>query len=216
MVLRIVPGPLDPLGICVFDDVLSPSRLEGLLVALRATDGEPAAVYRVRPRSDPSTTSAALTVEDTSRRTKRLNVSDDVTSEIHDFFESMGPNLSAHLGLELCCPTSPSFLRYAPGDFFLPHRDGAGEYGDAEIRHRNLSAVLFLNGPDDDPPFAGGELVLLPFEDLGSESGLVIAARAGRLVVFPPTLVHEVKTVTTGERYTVVTWFHEPAYSDVE
>ena len=151
-----------------------------------------------------------------SRRTKRLVVSDDVKSEIQGFFDSVEPSLSSHLGLELCNPASPSFLRYAPGDFLLPHRDGGGEHGDAEFLLRNLSVVLFLNGPDDIPPFAGGELVLLPFEDFGPGSGLVIAAKAGRLVAFPPTMVHEVKPVTNGERYTVVTWFHGPGYSDVE
>ena len=44
MVLTVVPGPLDALGISVFDNVLSASVLTDLLFDLRDAPGEPAVV----------------------------------------------------------------------------------------------------------------------------------------------------------------------------
>jgi predicted 2-oxoglutarate/Fe(II)-dependent dioxygenase YbiX len=94
-------------------------------------------------------------------------------------------------------------LHYGVGGHYIPHVDAETLYKDdsgldmwEKTLDRDLSVVYFLN--DD---FAGGEL-FFPLLDLA------IAPQAGTLVCFPSdhNYVHGVRPVTSGHRYTVVTW----------
>jgi predicted 2-oxoglutarate/Fe(II)-dependent dioxygenase YbiX len=94
-------------------------------------------------------------------------------------------------------------LHYGVGGHYVPHVDAETLYKDdgglelwEKTLDRDLSVVYFLN--DD---FTGGELVF-------PELDLVIEPEPGTLVCFPSDhhYVHEVKAVTSGHRYTVVTW----------
>jgi predicted 2-oxoglutarate/Fe(II)-dependent dioxygenase YbiX len=94
-------------------------------------------------------------------------------------------------------------LHYGVGGHYIPHVDAETLYTDdsglkmwEKTLDRDLSVVYFLN--DD---FEGGELV---FPDLD----LLIQARSGTLVCFPSdhNFIHGVNPVTTGHRYTAVTW----------
>jgi len=94
-------------------------------------------------------------------------------------------------------------LHYGTGGHYIPHVDAETLYKDdigldlwEKTLDRDLSLVYFLN--DD---FAGGELVFPELE-------LVIKPEAGALVVFPSDhhFVHGVRPVTSGHRYTIVTW----------
>jgi predicted 2-oxoglutarate/Fe(II)-dependent dioxygenase YbiX len=94
-------------------------------------------------------------------------------------------------------------LHYGVGGHYIPHVDAETLYKDdiglemwEKTLDRDLSIVCFLN--DD---FAGGELV---FPGLG----LTIKPEAGTLVCFPSDhhYVHGVNAVTSGHRYTLVTW----------
>jgi predicted 2-oxoglutarate/Fe(II)-dependent dioxygenase YbiX len=72
--------------------------------------------------------------------------------------------------------------------------------------------VIFLNGTaDDDAPagYTGGELT---FHGLlnGAEwekCPFPLTAEPGLLVAFRSDTVHEVRPVTSGRRYTIVSWF---------
>lgn len=94
-------------------------------------------------------------------------------------------------------------LHYGIGGHYIPHVDADTLYKDdlgldwwEKTLDRDLSVVYFLN--DD---FTGGELV---FPDLA----LTIRPTAGTLVCFPSdhNYVHGVNPVSTGHRYTLVTW----------
>jgi len=94
-------------------------------------------------------------------------------------------------------------LHYGVGGHYIPHVDAETLYKDdsgldmwEKTLDRDLSIVYFLN--DD---FAGGEL-FFPLLDLA------IAPAAGTLVCFPSdhNYIHGVRPVTSGHRYTVVTW----------
>ena len=94
-------------------------------------------------------------------------------------------------------------LHYGVGGHYIPHVDAETLYKDdigldmwEKTLDRDLSVVYFLN--DD---FVGGELI---FPDLD----LVVKPEAGMLVCFPSDhhYVHGVNPVTSGHRYTVVTW----------
>jgi predicted 2-oxoglutarate/Fe(II)-dependent dioxygenase YbiX len=94
-------------------------------------------------------------------------------------------------------------LHYGVGGHYIPHVDAETLYKDdaglemwEKTLDRDLSVVYFLN--DD---FTGGELVFPALD-------LVIEPAAGTLVCFPSdhNFIHGVNPVTTGHRYTVVTW----------
>lgn len=94
-------------------------------------------------------------------------------------------------------------LHYGIGGHYVPHVDAETLYKDdiglelwEKTLNRDLSVVYFLN--DD---CSGGEL-FFPALDL------VIEPEAGTLVCFPSdhNYIHGVRPVTSGQRYTVVTW----------
>ena len=94
-------------------------------------------------------------------------------------------------------------LHYGPGGHYIPHVDAETLYKDdsgielwEKTLDRDLSVVYFLNHD-----FSGGEL-FFPALDL------VIEPEAGTLVCFPSdhNYIHGVRPVTSGHRYTVVTW----------
>lgn len=115
------------------------------------------------------------------------------------------PELNGHFGCQAQKIQLLQFLRYLPGDYFLPHQDW---YADdkPEIVPRQISFVLFLNTP---PAYAGGELVFyLPHKALGKSIGMAIQPETGLLICFPPQTVHEVRKVLSGERFSLAGWFH--------
>jgi predicted 2-oxoglutarate/Fe(II)-dependent dioxygenase YbiX len=94
-------------------------------------------------------------------------------------------------------------LHYGTGGHYIPHVDAETLYKDdigldlwEKTLDRDLSIVYFLNAD-----FTGGELV---FPDLD----LVVKPAVGTLVCFPSDhhFIHGVNPVTSGHRYTIVTW----------
>jgi len=63
---------------------------------------------------------------------------------------------------------------------------------------RKLSLTIQLSSPDD---YEGGELAL----QLGKEADLM-PKELGKMVVFPSYVLHEVRPVTKGTRYSLVAW----------
>ncbi len=92
--------------------------------------------------------------------------------------------------------SAPEILRYEPGGFYAPHAD----LGTGETSSRKLSAVALLSPPES---YTGGELVFYPRFD-------PCPRKQGTLFLFPTYLMHEVKPVSQGQRYTLVTWVHGP------
>jgi predicted 2-oxoglutarate/Fe(II)-dependent dioxygenase YbiX len=105
--------------------------------------------------------------------------------------------------VEVCDREPSQILHYGVGGHYIPHVDAETLYKDdvgldiwERTLDRDLSIVYFLN--DD---FVGGELV---FSDLD----LIVKPEAGMLVCFPSdhNYIHGVNPVTSGHRYTIVTW----------
>jgi predicted 2-oxoglutarate/Fe(II)-dependent dioxygenase YbiX len=104
-------------------------------------------------------------------------------------------------------------LHYGSGGHYIPHVDAETLYTDEEglklwekTLDRDLSVVYFLN--DD---FEGGELFFPKLD-------LLIEPEAGTLVCFPSdhNYIHGVKPVTTGRRYSVVTWMRVKGMPSVD
>ncbi len=194
-----VSGPRARFGVLVIDDALHADHVN--TAAQIAADGaaQPAHVYTGRPGK----------VDESSRRTKQVEIPVELATTLDQFFDEVGVWLRDERPERVVWRGRVSLLRYVVGDFFVPHRDRGGPETGTELASRSVSCVLFLNGQGTSTgSFLGGELLLAPFDDVGSMA-MAIEPRPGRLVVFPSTMTHEVKPVTGGERYTAVTWYHD-------
>jgi predicted 2-oxoglutarate/Fe(II)-dependent dioxygenase YbiX len=106
----------------------------------------------------------------------------------------------------------PKYCSYGPGEYFRAHRDRSDDPDDPiAVRTRSLSFVCFLNAAEPVeglPSFDGGTLVMyVPAAD-GSIEPLNIRPSAGTIVTFPSDLLHEVRPVRQGIRYSAVAWLH--------
>ena len=94
----------------------------------------------------------------------------------------------------------PLFNRYDPGMAFGAHIDNAVRQvpGTAQRLRTDLSATLFLSGPED---YDGGELVIE--DNYGSHA---LKPAAGDLVLYPARSLHRVEPVTRGSRIAAFFW----------
>jgi len=95
------------------------------------------------------------------------------------------------------------FTRYsAPGEHYEWHIDRGVNYGT-----RKLSLTLQLSEPDD---YEGGDLQLW-FG--GGDDEIITASRdRGVMTLFPSYVMHRVKPVTKGVRYSLVCWVSGPSF----
>ena len=93
------------------------------------------------------------------------------------------------------------FSKYDSADsqFYGPHVDCHWHY-----HQRKLSVIIFLNDRDD---FTGGELMINLTGTLQKMNH-----KKNSILVFPSFLVHEVKPVLSGVRYSLVTWVNGPRF----
>ncbi|WP_269603487.1 Fe2+-dependent dioxygenase [Prochlorococcus marinus] len=86
------------------------------------------------------------------------------------------------------------FTRTGEGMFYGPHVDVAF----TPKGRRDLSFTIFLNQPTD---YEGGELILYITPEKKQ-----IKMNPGEMIIYPTKYLHEVKTVTQGERMVCVGW----------
>ena len=94
----------------------------------------------------------------------------------------------------------PMFNRYGPGMTFGAHVDGSLRYHPRTglALRTDLSATLFLSDPQD---YDGGAL------EISDSFGIhAVKLKAGDLVLYPATSVHQVTPVTRGERLACFFW----------
>ncbi len=104
----------------------------------------------------------------------------------------------------------PLFNRYAGGQYYGPHLDGAIRPVDG-TPHRlrtDLSATLMLSAPDE---YDGGELVI---EDAYGPRSIKLPA--GDMVLYPGTSIHHVAPVTRGARVASFFWVQSMVRDDAD
>jgi SM-20-related protein len=153
-------------------------------------------------------------VDESTRRTRSANVGASTASLVEERLLAIKDRLAEHFTVQLTGIQNLQFLIYRQGDFFRRHVDRTPEQEDDAgfMKERRVSGVIFVNGQaseDEADGFDGGALTFygLLDDDRGVGLGLPLSAEPGLLIAFPPSVVHEVTPVTSGERYTVVTWF---------
>jgi SM-20-related protein len=145
-------------------------------------------------------------VHETVRKTTSVHPSSETFSEIHARMLQQQALLEQHFGETLHDCEPPQFLRYEKGDFFVRHQDGNTRQLDFDhLRIRRISIVVFLNDFSSEPQdgcFSGGTL---NFYDQNETFGL--EGETGMLVAFTAETFHEVLPVTSGQRFTIISWF---------
>src|ERR1041385_6537122 len=149
---------------------------------------------------------AESTIHETIRKTASLHPSTETLSAVHARLLAQKSALASHFKLNLTDCERPQFLRYKTGDFFVRHQDGNTKQLDFDhLRVRRISIVVFLNEFTTEPQpncYSGG---LLNFYDEQGTSRL--PGDTGLLVAFTAETLHEVSPVTSGERFTIISWF---------
>jgi len=145
-------------------------------------------------------------VHESVRKTTSVHPSSETFSDIHARLLQQLSALAQHFGETLQDCEPPQFLRYEKGDFFVRHQDGNTRQLDFDhLRVRRISIVVFLNDFSSEPRegcFSGG---VLNFYDETRTFGL--EGETGLLVAFTAETFHEVLPVTSGERFTIISWF---------
>ncbi|HEV2799637.1 MAG TPA: 2OG-Fe(II) oxygenase [Pyrinomonadaceae bacterium] len=153
-------------------------------------------------------------VIDTAKRdVKEVKVSKETRALIAERLMTFKPSLEAHFDVQLTGHEKPNFLYYTVGGLYVAHTDSSDEPGCPDVvRNRQLSVIIFLNDQadsDDAEGYQGGSLVVYT-PDYGLDSqdpGDRIAGKAGTLVAFRSNVFHEIQPLTSGERFSIITWF---------
>jgi PKHD-type hydroxylase len=147
--------------------------------------------------------------EQSARAKKNLQVPEDapVARELGEMIlGALGRNpgfISAALPLRVF---PPLFNRYDVGMGFGAHVDNAIRFAGPVRFRTDVSATLFLSGPDD---YDGGELIV---EDAYGEH--VVKLAAGDMVLYPATSLHRVAPITRGSRWAAFFWAQSMVKSD--
>ncbi|PSB02280.1 2OG-Fe(II) oxygenase [Merismopedia glauca] len=154
-------------------------------------------------------------IDDDFRKTSIVHISESKALLIKAELLSLKPTLESCFNVKLKGCQPPQILSYEVGDFFGIHIDNAGKAPDAAdfLKERRVSVVIFLNDQVETPQansYMGGTLTfykLIKNDPRWDAFGFPLMGKANLLVAFPSDVLHEVKTVTYGERFTMVTWF---------
>jgi predicted 2-oxoglutarate/Fe(II)-dependent dioxygenase YbiX len=191
---------------------MTPDPISPVLILENALDA--AMCIQVRQAMDRGTPEAAeildsqIAHDDRVRRTSHIEVDERTLALLEDCLDAHRERIGECFALSLTEREGISLLRYTAGDFFKRHRDWGIVASWPDAARRRISVVIFLTTSlemDKSGTFSGGVLRL--FDEDGS---IVrdIHPRAGTLVAFPSTTLHEVTPVVDGVRDTLVDWFY--------
>jgi SM-20-related protein len=115
---------------------LIPAECAGLRAGLRQAAGSQAVVL---------SRDAGGEVKPLVRRSTRMRVPARTAEQITALLMQQTDALEQRFGHALSSCEPPQFLRYLPGDFFVPHQDGNTPLIHDDSRFRKVSAVIFLS-----------------------------------------------------------------------
>jgi len=156
---------------------------------------------------------AGLELDYEARRTGVATVSAETTALVEDQLRAIQPALEQYFTMRATGWQGLRFYIYEPGDFFAAHRDGAAERSAPDwVNQRQISVSILLNDVRSDldaEPYAGGALVFHGRRNDPNRSwfSIPLDAEEGMFVAFRSDWMHEVQPVTSGRRYSIVTWF---------
>lgn len=203
---------LQNLGVYIEPNFLPSEVCDRFLTQAQTATLEPALVWRpgVEENLD-------LVEDETQRKTEQVKLSDAAMADIKCRLLALKPAIEKHFDLELREFQNPLFYCYKEGSFFGAHRDSCDRPLAPEfLRQRRVSTIIFLNPRTEDasleatvPTYCGGSLAFYGLIDdpRWQNFGIPVPSQPGMLVAFRSQLLHEVKQVTAGKRYTIASWF---------
>lgn len=151
-------------------------------------------------------------IDERVRKATRLMPSSETVERVRRRLLEMREEVGAHFGISLKGCEDPQFLRYRVGDFFVAHQDGnTGLLLSNREQSRKVSVVIFLNresASPEDGSYGGGSLVFSEWRPRRNRGRYSVMGETGMIVAFQSETTHEVTPVTSGERYTIVSWFN--------
>lgn len=203
---------LQKLGLYVEPNFLPAYFCSQLLDLGRSAQAKPALVWTPGVNQD-----LDLSEDNYQRKTEQIEFDDVIFVKLSQYMSALKPKLEHHFNLKLNSFQNPLFYRYKIGSFFGAHRDRCDrEDAPNFLRDRQVSTVIFLNQQQEessrnpsDSAYCGGALAFYELIDdpRWKNFGFPVPSQPGMLVAFPSDRLHEVKKVTEGERYTIVSWF---------
>ena len=196
-----------------FSDTINETKRKYIMKKMDAQEGEKASIMtHDGPKTDESRRNVNVSI---------LNHDKELTMDTSNMIAVA--NRRANWKYKIDFQEAFQYLTYSEGGHYVPHVDSnldqAYEWDDEgknmsifDVKDayklgkiRKISTVHLLN--DD---FEGGEFMMYR---LNTKDGSVIAEelnvplKAGDCLVFPSCVMHTVKPVTKGKRYSIVTWF---------
>lgn len=178
----------------------------------RRIRGEMAAAARVPAMVRPLGQASGV-VDPMTRRTGVASVPPSITATLEDELRAIQPALEQHFRVQLTGWQRPRFYIYEEGDFFTAHRDSDVDPAAPDwIKARQVSISVFLNDTrdgHDGESYSGGEMIFhgSRSDENGAGFALPVDSETGMLVAFRSDWIHEVRPITNGRRYSIVTWF---------
>jgi prolyl 4-hydroxylase len=159
------------------DGVLSPGECADLVARIEAMKPTPAPVSRAE----------GAVIDLGTRNNTRVMFDDPAFAAL--LFERVRPHVPAELkGMRVASANERlRCYRYAPGQRFAPHYDGA--FIRSDVERSLLTLIVYLN-----EGFAGGETGLL-------ELDRVVTPRTGMALLFQHAILHEGAAVKAGVKY---------------
>jgi predicted 2-oxoglutarate/Fe(II)-dependent dioxygenase YbiX len=155
---------------------------------------------------------AVSVVDETLRRTNVAAVSAATVALVESRLLALKPALETHFLVSLAGCEKLGFYIYEEGDFFGIHKDRDTDSLAADyIKARQVSISILLNdetGGLDGQAHRGGGLVFYGRRgDHGATFGIPLESEEGMCIAFRSDWLHEVQPITSGRRYSIVTWF---------
>jgi len=159
-------------------------------------------------------------VNQTFRKTNILKWNDEFKNIYNKQFLHFQPMIEKYFNTPITYSTKVQMLQYKKGFFYVKHSDDSSELIDADKNtvgftivapRRKLTTVLFTTTCADEVTdqysFSGGELVFNYLYDKDNNQ-IKFKPTAGDMIVFPsnPYFSHEVLTVKSGYRLSLVQW----------
>jgi predicted 2-oxoglutarate/Fe(II)-dependent dioxygenase YbiX len=188
---------LTRVGLAIEPEVLSVEQCERLREAASLATWNPATVNGKRREIDQATRDTLVS---------RIPLAESET--IDQVLADLRSRFEVVFDVELGHYERPQLLRYGVGHFFVPHRDRDED----TVSGRAVSVSLLLNDQGTgSEEYEGGDLRFFDLMKGGNEDrrlAMTYAPPQGTAVGFRSHVLHEVAPIISGERFSIVTWFH--------
>jgi SM-20-related protein len=196
------PEPDNSFDLYMVENFFDAETCRNLIQEMRRSPVSPATVYgRVESGA----------VDERVRKVARPMPSHETIERVRRRLLEYQAEVGEHFGISLSICEEPQFLHYRVGDFFVAHQDGnTGMLLSEREQTRKVSVVIFLNRQTEvteADAYGGGSLVFSDWRPGHWRDAFPLAGEAGTMVAFRSETTHEVRPVTHGERYTIVSLY---------